>query len=257
VTEAAPEEVPGAAPKAGTQLPGRWTTVWSRPLGWILDHLLYRTSVTGRSNVPAAGPVIFAGNHISFLDGPVMFGASPRPMHILVKKELFAGFLGRVLKASGQLPVDRSGDRAALRTARGVLDAGRCVGILPEGTRGNGEAAAINNGVAWLALNSGATVVPVAILGTRIGGEHLDAVPRLRRRLHVSFGGALNVSRRPGETGRVSMDRAGTEIRAALARHVQDSITRTGQRLPSADSPQERHVAVAAMPADHPIRKVQ
>jgi 1-acyl-sn-glycerol-3-phosphate acyltransferase len=257
VTEAAPEAVPGAAPKAGTQLPGRWTTVWSRPLGWILDHLLYRTSVTGRSNVPAAGPVIFAGNHISFLDGPVMFGASPRPMHILVKKEMFAGFLGRVLKASGQLPVDRSGDRAALHTARGVLDAGRCVGILPEGTRGNGEAAAINNGVAWLALNSGATVVPVAILGTRIGGEHLDAVPRLRRRLHVSFGGALNVSRRPGETGRVSMDRAGTEIRAALARHVQDSITRTGQRLPSADSPQERHVAVAAMPADHPIRKVQ
>jgi 1-acyl-sn-glycerol-3-phosphate acyltransferase len=251
------EAVPKAVTEAGTRLPGRWTAVWSRPVGWILDHLLYRTSVTGRSNVPASGPVIFAGNHISFLDGPVMFGASPRPMHILVKKELFAGFLGRVLRASGQLPVDRAGDRSALRTARGVLDAGRCVGILPEGTRGNGEAAAINNGVAWLALNSGATVVPVAILGTRIGGEHLDAVPRLRRRLHVSFGGALNVSRRPGETGRVSMDRAGTEIRAALARHVQDSITRTGQRLPSADSPQERHVAVAAMPADHPIRKVQ
>ena len=68
----------------------------------------------GRSNVPAAGPVIFAGNHISYLDGPVMFGASPRPMHILVKQEMFKGFLGRVLKASGQLPVDRAGDRAAL-----------------------------------------------------------------------------------------------------------------------------------------------
>ena len=67
-----------------------------------------------------------------------MFGASPRPMHILVKKEMFKGFLGRVLRASGQLPVDRSGDRAALQLSKDVLDAGRCVGILPEGTRGSG-----------------------------------------------------------------------------------------------------------------------
>jgi 1-acyl-sn-glycerol-3-phosphate acyltransferase len=226
-------------------------------VGWLLDHVVYRTSVTGRANVPASGPVIFAGNHISFLDGPVMFGAAPRPMHILVKKELFTGFLGRVLTASGQLAVDRAGDRAALHKARRMLASGRCVGILPEGTRGSGEASAINNGVAWLALNSGATVVPVAILGTRISGENLDAVPRLRRRLHVSFGGALNVSRRPGETGRVSMDRAGTEIRAALARHVQDSITGSGQPLPDADSPQERHEAVAGTPADHHLRNVQ
>ena len=64
---------------------------WSRPVGRFLDNIVYRTTVTGRSNVPAAGPVIFAGNHISFLDGPVMFGASPRPMHILVKKEMFKG----------------------------------------------------------------------------------------------------------------------------------------------------------------------
>ncbi len=226
-------------------------------MGWLLDHVAYRTTVSGRANVPATGAVIFAGNHISFLDGPVMFGAAPRPMHILVKKELFNGFLGRVLTASGQLAVDRAGDRVALQKAKRVLAAGRCVGILPEGTRGSGEASAINNGVAWLALNSGATVVPVAILGTRVGAEHLDAVPRLRRRLHVSFGGALNVSRRPGETGRVSMDRAGTEIRAALARHVQDSITYSGQPLPDADSPQERHDAVAGTPADHHLRNVQ
>jgi 1-acyl-sn-glycerol-3-phosphate acyltransferase len=226
-------------------------------VGWLLDHVVYRTSVTGRANVPASGPVIFAGNHISFLDGPVMFGAAPRPMHILVKKELFTGFLGRVLTASGQLAVDRAGDRAALHKARRVLEAGRCVGILPEGTRGSGEAAAISNGVAWLALNSGATVVPVAILGTRVSGEDVDAGPRPRRRLHVSFGGALNVSRRPGETGRDSMDRAGTEIRAALARHVQDSITDSGQPLPDADSPQERHEAVAGTPADHHLRNVQ
>ena len=159
-------------------------------MGWTLNHVLYRTSVTGRSNVPATGPVIFAGNHISFLDGPVMFGASPRAMHILVKKEMFTGFLGRVLRASGQLAVDRTGDRAALLAAKAVLDAGRCVGILPEGTRGSGEASAINKGVAWLALNSGATVVPVAILGNQDGRRtprrRSPAAPEAARQLRRS-----------------------------------------------------------------------
>ncbi|MBX7446156.1 MULTISPECIES: 1-acyl-sn-glycerol-3-phosphate acyltransferase [unclassified Arthrobacter] len=229
-------------------VPSGLTLAWSRPVGWILDHLVYRTSVTGKSHVPTGGPVIFAANHISFLDGPVMFGAAPRPMHILVKQEMFKGFLGRVLTASGQLPVDRSGDRAALQRCREVLDAGRCVGILPEGTRGSGAAADINGGVAWLALNSGAPVVPVAILGTRTGHEHLDSVPRPGRRFYVSFGGALTLSRRAGESGRASMDRAAQEIRAALAGHVQDTVQLSGQPLPFAEH--QDLTAVAGTPAD-------
>jgi 1-acyl-sn-glycerol-3-phosphate acyltransferase len=235
--------------KPRPEIPSGWTMAWSRPVGWALDHLVYRTSVTGRDNVPTGGPVIFAGNHISFLDGPVMFGASPRPMHILVKQEMFKGFLGRVLTASGQLPVDRTGDRAALQRCKEVLDAGRCVGILPEGTRGSGAAADINGGVAWLALNSGAPVVPVAILGTRKGNEHLDSVPRPGRRFHVSFGNALTLGRRAGESGRASMDRAALEIRAALSGHVQDSIQLTGQPLPAADFSKD-FTAVAGTPAD-------
>lgn len=237
------------------RLPSGWTMTWSRPVGWILDHVVYRTSVTGRDNVPTGGPVIFAGNHISLLDGPVMFGASPRRMHILVKKEMFKGFLGRVLRASGQLPVDRAGDRAALLLGKDLLDAGRCLGILPEGTRGSGAATDINKGVAWLALNSGAPVVPVAILGTRIGDEHVDAVPSPGRRFHVSFGNALTLSRNPGETGRASMDRAGMEIRAALAEHVQETIQHSGQPLPNADF--RTNPDVAGTPADDHLRKVQ
>lgn len=242
--------------KDGAGAPAGWTMSWSRPVGWILDHVLYRTSVTGRSNVPTGGPVIFAGNHISYLDGPVMFGAAPRPMHILVKQEMFKGFLGRVLTAAGQVPVDRRGDRAALQRCRDLLDAGRCVGILPEGTRGSGDASGINGGVAWLALNSGAPVVPVAILGTRIGSEHLDTVPRQGRRFHVSFGPALTLTRRAGETGRASMDRAAQEIRAALAGHVRDAIQLSGQPLPLADAPHDL-TAVAGTPADDHLRTVQ
>jgi 1-acyl-sn-glycerol-3-phosphate acyltransferase len=230
-------------------MPSGWTMAWSRPVGWALDHLVYRTSVTGKANVPTGGPVIFAGNHISFLDGPVMFGASPRPMHILVKQEMFKGFLGKVLTASGQLPVDRQGDRSALQRSKELLGAGRCVGILPEGTRGSGEASDINGGVAWLALNSGAPVVPVAILGTRTGDEHLDFVPRPGRRFHVSFGTALTLGRRAGESGRASMDRAAQEIRAALAGHVRDAIQLSGQPLPFAETSKDL-TAVAGTPAD-------
>lgn len=230
-------------------VPGMWTMAWSRPVGWLLDHVVYRTTVTGKSNVPAGGPVIFAGNHISFLDGPVMFGASPRPMHILVKQEMFRGFLGGVLTASGQLPVDRRGGRAALQRCKDVLDAGRCVGILPEGTRGSGDASGINGGVAWLALQTGAPVVPVAILGTRHGGEHLDSVPPPGRRFHVNFGSALTLAAHAGESGRASMDRAAQEIRAALAGHVQDAIELSGQQLPRSNDPQDV-AAVAGTPAD-------
>jgi 1-acyl-sn-glycerol-3-phosphate acyltransferase len=232
--------------------PAAWTMLWSRPVGWVLNNAVYRTAVAGRENVPAQGPVIFAGNHIGLLDGPVMFGAAPRPMHILVKKEMFRGFLGRVLSAAGQVPVDRSGDRAALQAAKKLLESGRCVGILPEGTRGSGEASAISNGVAWLALNTaGAAIVPVAILGTRTSGEHVDTVPRPGRQLHVSFGSPLRLTRRPGETGRASMDRAAEEIREALAEHIRQAVEQTGQPLPGEESPHERHQAVAGTPADH------
>ncbi len=205
-------------------------------MGRILDHVLYRTTVAGRQKIPSAGPLIFASNHLSYLDGPVMVGASPRYMHVLVKQQMFRGFLGWVLRTSGQIPVDRGGDRRALQNAKAVLDRGGCIGILPEGSRGSGDASSGSSGVAWLALNSGAAVVPVAVLGTRISGEHKDKLPPLGRRFHVVFGEPVMVSRAPGVSGRVSMDRAAEEIRLRLASHVQAAIAATGQPLPQDDS---------------------
>jgi 1-acyl-sn-glycerol-3-phosphate acyltransferase len=157
-------------------------------------------------------------------------------MHVLVKQELFRGFLGWVLRTSGQIPVDRAGDRRALQNAKAVLDRGGCIGILPEGSRGSGDAASASSGVAWLALNSGAAVVPVAVLGTRITGEHKDKLPPLGRRFQVVFGEPVMVSRDRGVSGRVSMDRAAEEIRLRLASHVQAAIAATGQSLPQDDS---------------------
>jgi 1-acyl-sn-glycerol-3-phosphate acyltransferase len=217
----------------GFTSPVRWGPRWGRPVGQILDQLVYRTRIHGRENVPADGAVIFAANHLSYLDGPVMVGAAPRRMHVLVKQEMFKGFLGKVLQYSGQIPVDRTGDRAALADAKALLSEGRCVGILPEGTRGAGDAAEVSSGVAWLALNTGAPVVPVAVLGTRISGEHRDAIPRPGRIFHVAFGAPEAYCRLPSVSGRVSMDTAAEDIRRQLAGHVRDSVALTGQPLPA------------------------
>lgn len=221
--------------------PPRWKTLWSRPVGRFLDHVVYNTKVLGREHIPTSGPVVFAANHLSYLDGPVMVGASSRYMHVMVRHTMFKGFLGGVLRASGQIPVNRSGDRAALQYAKAVLDRGDCVGILPEGTRGTGDAARMNSGVAWLALNSAAAVVPVAVLGTRHSGEHRDKIPAPRRTLHVVFGEPLTITREPGVSGRVSMDRATEQIRLRLAAHIAASQAATGQDLPADDHLSSKH----------------
>ncbi|AJT42816.1 lysophospholipid acyltransferase family protein [Psychromicrobium lacuslunae] len=206
-------------------------------MGRLLDHGFYRTTITGRQHIPATGPVVFAANHLSYLDGPVMVGASSRYMHVMVRHDMFKGFLGWVLRSSGQIPVDRSGDRAALQAAKGVLQRGGCVGILPEGTRGSGDAASMNSGVAWLALNSAALVVPVAVLGTRITGEHRDKIPPLRRRFHVAFGEAVKIERQAGMSGRASMDAAVEQIRTTLAQHIRQAVKISGQQLPDDQTP--------------------
>ncbi|MGO2541053.1 lysophospholipid acyltransferase family protein [Specibacter sp. AOP5-B1-6] len=233
---------PGAKPlRTLTGAPPRWKTRWSRPLGRVIDHVVYKTTILGRANIPRHGPVVFAANHLSFLDGPAMVGASSRYMHVMVRHDMFKGFLGTVLHASGQIPVNRDGDRAALQFAKAVLDRGDCVGILPEGTRGSGDAANMNGGVAWLALNSAAVVVPVAILGTRHSGEHRDKIPAPRRRLHVVFGEPLAITREPGVSGRVSMDRATEQIRQRLAAHIAAAQAATGQDLPADDHLSSKH----------------
>src|SRR5659263_507588 len=112
----------------------RWGPVWSRRVGWFLDHIWWNTTVLGAENVPSTGPVIVASNHIGVVDGPVLHGAIPRGSHIIVKQEFFDSKLGFLMDWAGQIPVDRSSGRAALVVALEMLKEGRVVGIFPEGT---------------------------------------------------------------------------------------------------------------------------
>lgn len=208
---------------------------WAHWLGRLLAYGVWDTRVTGAANVPTSGPVLLAANHTGVIDGTILLGAAPRPIHVLVKSEMFTGPLGVFLRSAGQIPVDRESGRSALLSALGVLGRGGVVGMFPEGSRGRGDAASARAGVAWLALNAGAPVVPVAVLGTRRTGEGVGHVPGIRRRLVVEFGAPLFLERAPGTSGRVALADANEAIRVALSALVTSATARTSLVMPADD----------------------
>lgn len=132
-------------------------------------HVYFRMRRLGREHIPRSGAVIFAANHRSFLDPFVIGTLTRRPVYYVAKKELFANpVAGWLLSRLGAFPIDRgAGDHEAMETARRILERGDCVVIFPEGTRTRpGPLGPPRRGVGRLALQTGAPVVPVAVLGT-------------------------------------------------------------------------------------------
>jgi 1-acyl-sn-glycerol-3-phosphate acyltransferase len=163
----------------------------------------------------------------------MLVAVAPRFVHCLVKQEMFHGVAGVILRSAGQIPVERNrGDRSALGRALELLATGGSVGVFPEGKRGRGNVGEVRQGIAWLALRSGAPVVPVACLGTRRTGESTGQLPRLRRRLDVVFGEPVSLAARPGVPGRVALTEVSAVLRDTMAAHVARAQTRTGQPLP-------------------------
>jgi 1-acyl-sn-glycerol-3-phosphate acyltransferase len=205
-------------------------------VGRILFGAFYRVAVVGRERVPADGPVVFVANHAGFLDGPMLPALSPRPTSVLVKREMFTGPLGAFLTFVGHIPVTRnSGDRQALLAAVAILHGGGAVGIFPEGTRGRGDVAVVQQGAAWLAQQGRARVVPVAFLGTRATGASKGSMPRLRSRMVVEFGEPLELPTDLARTGRQRLAAASEGVRVALATHVRESEHRHQVFLPADD----------------------
>jgi 1-acyl-sn-glycerol-3-phosphate acyltransferase len=185
------------------------------------------------SNVPSFGPAILASNHIGWLDGPVLFLKAPRPAHALVKRELFVGKTGRMLTAASQIPVNRVGtDVGALRTAAEAVLAGQVVAIYPEGRRGDGEFGTIKGGVAWLALVTGAPIVPVSIFGTREPGAGKEARPPKGATIDVVYGEPMSIDQQPWPRTSADIAAATERIGEHLRQQLAAAKDLTGRELP-------------------------
>ncbi|MFJ9616399.1 lysophospholipid acyltransferase family protein [Streptomyces noursei] len=202
-----------------------------RRIGIGLMYGLWKPRVLGAWRVPASGPVILAVNHSHGIDGPMLMGTAPRPVHFLIKKEAFAGPLDPFLRGIGQLKVDRqAADRKAITDALDVLAGGGVLGIFPEGTRGEGDFASLRAGLAYFAVRSGAQVVPVAVLGSTDRPSRLTpAVPRLRGRIDVVFGDAFEAGDGSGRRTRKALDEATVRIQERLTAHLAQARRLTGR----------------------------
>jgi 1-acyl-sn-glycerol-3-phosphate acyltransferase len=212
-------------------VPSRKGAAVGRGIGIGLMYGLWKPRVLGAWRVPAAGPVILAVNHSHNIDGPMLMGTAPRPVHFLIKKEAFVGPLGRFLTGIGQLKVDRhSTDRTAIARALGVLANGGVLGIFPEGTRGEGDFASLRAGLAYFAVRIGAPIVPVAVLGsTDRPGRLIKGLPPLRSRVDVVFGDPFDAGDGSGRRTRKALDEATERIQKQLTAHLENARRLTGR----------------------------
>ncbi len=189
-----------------------WLQGFTRWIGTWCFFVGYRLRIWRRERIPASGPVVVVANHSSMVDGPLLYGLLGRRATFLIKQEVFRGPLGWLLRRIGQLAVHRGeADRASLLTAVRLLRRGGMVVVFPEGTRGEGDVADAQRGAVWLARTAGATMLPVAIRGTR---RPAGRNRRFRPRVDVLVGEPFAVP--PGK-GRAALVTATGEMRNRLA----------------------------------------
>jgi 1-acyl-sn-glycerol-3-phosphate acyltransferase len=185
---------------------------------WFMKHVvagpllkgLFRPWVVGAENIPRTGGVILASNHLSVIDSVFLPLYLDRRISFLAKSDYFTGkgFTGWLtrtfMRATGQLPIDRSGGKASeasLNTGLGVLGRGELLGIYPEGTRSpDARMYRGRTGVARMVLEAGVPIVPVAMIDTEKVMPIGTRLPKLLRP-GIVIGEPLDFSRFEGLEG--------------------------------------------------------
>jgi 1-acyl-sn-glycerol-3-phosphate acyltransferase len=239
----------------------------TRLIYWLLKYvilgpilrLIFRPQVEGGEHVPASGAAILASNHLSFCDSIFMPLMVRRKVTFVAKAEYFTGvgLKGSLIRmffvGTGTIPVDRSGGQAAqaaMDTGLRILRGGNLFGIYPEGTRSpDGRLFRGKTGVARLALDSGAPVVPVAMLNSDRVQPPGKIIPKIMR-VRIRFGEPLDLTRYAGRAGDRFVERAITdeimyELMELSGREYVDVYAAS---LKNATSPAPR--LGAAVPAD-------
>jgi 1-acyl-sn-glycerol-3-phosphate acyltransferase len=174
----------------------------SRAFFKLILKIFYRYRVIGTENIPRSGPFIMASNHASYLDPPAVGATTRRRIYFMASEHLYKGrLMGWWCDSVGCIKVKRGEpDHRAIRKVLDYLEKGRPVAIFPEGTRSqDGNLQGALSGVGYLAVKSGAPVVPCFVKG----GE--KALPRDARflkpaRVSIYVGRPLRAADLKGET---------------------------------------------------------
>jgi 1-acyl-sn-glycerol-3-phosphate acyltransferase len=218
---------------AGVRVPRSRLITAGRFVPRAVIRTWWNLEIHGAENVPASGPVVMAANHVGWLDGPMLAICAPRVVHALTKQEMFDGPLGFFLKATGQIELDRLHvDVSAIRVAVKSLHAGQVVGVFPEGRRGPGDMASPRAGAAYLALVTGAPVVPVAFLGTRLPGGADGSIPPRGARLAMTFGEPVDLGTQPWPRTQQDLADAAVGVTDAILQTIRTAERATGMTLP-------------------------
>lgn len=167
--------------------------------------IYYKAEIIGTENIPKDGPLIFCGNHKTYLDPPLIVVTGKRDMRFLAKQELyknkFFAFLGWIFDG---IPVKRDEkDVSAIKESLKTLKDGNCLALFPEGTRnGIEKGEKVKDGAAFFAVRSGAKVVPCGIKGGT----------KENRKVTITYGKPLDFSEYKGNKDKDILDKVTDEI---------------------------------------------
>ena len=194
----------------------------SRRFAGTVLRLYFRIDIRGLEHLPETGPVLIAGNHTGWLDGPLVQILLPRPCAFLVKSELYSGPWAKVLDFARQIPIRRGApDRTALRRALEVLKGGGVLGVFPEGTRGVGALETVQHGIGYIALRADCPIIPVVCTGTAQALPKGAKMLKFRTPISIVFGETFTLDVDGNPRARSTVAAAAEQIRVRLLDHLE------------------------------------